>query len=379
MSNIRIYRFHKMRCLWGDGINMNIEGLKALQDSEKKFRLIFEKTADGIILWNDQFEIIDLNTAAEKILGIPKLKLKGHSFYEIFIGQDEILKQIYKHLDTVRQAGKHTMTSVFECKNGIRKYVEFASQHDLDQGLNLTMFRDVTKNVELQLQLRKSDTLNVIGELAAGIAHEIRNPMTALKGFIQLLKEGNKDKNPMYYQVITTELERIESIINEFLILAKPQVVKYQEKDVNQIMNQTLELLRAQAVLHNVQFDIIYEYSLPKIYCDANQLKKVFINLIKNAIEVMPKGGKITIRLEETPQNQVHLSIHDEGDGIPAHLIKKLGEPFYTTKERGTGLGLMVSFKIIEEHNGTIQVESKEGEGTTFHIYLPQGRKKKLI
>ncbi|MEH7572893.1 ATP-binding protein, partial [Cytobacillus firmus] len=159
--------------------------------------------------------------------------------------------------------------------------------------------------------------------------------------------------------------------INEFLILAKPQAVKFVELDISQIMKETVDLLSAQAVLHNVQFRTYYEQNLPKVFCESNQMKKVFINIIKNAIEVMPKGGYITVSIQKVSDHKVHISIKDEGTGIPAHKIKKLGEPFYTTKERGTGLGLMVTYKIIEEHKGTIEVESKMGEGTVFHIYLP--------
>jgi len=225
----------------------------------------------------------------------------------------------------------------------------------------------------MQEQLSKSDTLSVIGELAAGIAHEIRNPMTALKGFIQLLEGSIKKEHAMYYEVITTELQRIDTIINEFLLLAKPQAIKYQLKDVNQIMRETIDLLNAHAVLHNIQFITEYGEELPPIYCEPNQLKKVFINLIKNAIEVMPHGGKIAVMTSQVRdrQGRIHISIQDEGKGIPKEQLKRLGEPFYTTKERGTGLGLMVSYKIIEDHKGTIWAESNEGKGTIFHITLP--------
>jgi two-component system, sporulation sensor kinase E len=343
---------------------------KELENSEKKFKLIFEKSEDGIILWNDHFQMIDMNSAAEKILGFSKEKLKGHRLFELYF-DDEVWRKIYLHFTNVIRNGNHCMLASIENIDGKLKHVEFSSQHGLDEGLNLTIFRDITEKMEIQEQLRKSDTLNVIGELAAGIAHEIRNPMTALKGFVQLLKEGKHENNPMYYQVITTELERIESIINEFLLLAKPQAIKYQMKDVGRIMQETVDLLEAQAHLHNVQIDVHYEKSLPKIYCEPNQLKKVFINLIKNAIEVMPDGGTITIQLGRTETRQIYVSISDEGDGIPQDVINKLGEPFYTTKERGTGLGLMVSFKIIEEHKGTINIDSEMGKGTTFHIHLP--------
>lgn len=223
----------------------------------------------------------------------------------------------------------------------------------------------------MEERLRKSDTLHVVGELAAGIAHEIRNPMTALKGFIQLLKGSVEGDYALYFNVITSELKRIESIITEFLILAKPQAIMYEEKHVTQIMRDTIDLLNAQANLSNVQMQLDLIDDIPPIYCEPNQLKQVFINILKNAIEVMPDGGNIFVTIKALDQDHVLISLKDEGIGMTEDKLKRLGEPFYTTKERGTGLGLMVSYKIIEEHQGEIMVESEEGKGTVFHITLP--------
>ena len=181
----------------------------------------------------------------------------------------------------------------------------------------------------------------------------------------------------MYYQVITSELARIDSIINEFLILAKPHATKFQEKDLNKILKETVDLLSAQAVLHNVQFVTDMDSQLPLVFCEPNQLKKVFINIIKNAIEVMPMGGNITITTKMLEGEQVQISIQDEGSGISKEKIKKLGEPFFTTKDEGNGLGLMVSYRIINDHQGSITIESEEGRGTTFYIQLPLDLKEK--
>ncbi|PLR97739.1 hypothetical protein CVD19_08445 [Bacillus sp. T33-2] len=258
------------------------------------------------------------------------------------------------------------------CVSGDRKkHFEFSTKHNIADGLNLTVFKNITEKLEMEEQLRKSDTLNILGQLAAGIAHEIRNPMTALKGFIQLLSNNMGKENPMYFHVISTELQRIDSIINEFLIMAKPQALKFIETDISKIMKETADFLTAQAVLHNVQFRTCFEPDLPSVRCEPNQLKKVFINIIKNAIEVMSKGGFVTISINKTDDGRIHIAIQDEGSGIPEDKVKRLGEPFYTTKEHGTGLGLMVSFKIIEEHNGKIEVESGVGIGTVFHVFLP--------
>ncbi|ULT58383.1 ATP-binding protein [Neobacillus drentensis] len=341
------------------------------QESEQRYRRIFEDSIDGLLLWDNDHRIIDVNRFGEKMIGLPKERLIGNRIYEPHTIFKDGKQEILRHIEQVFEKGQTCTTMIFTDEEGNTRYFDCSSKLDILSGINFTVFKDITEKMEIEEQLRKSDTLSVIGELAAGIAHEIRNPMTALKGFIQLLEENITKEHPMYYQVITSELSRIDSIINEFLILAKPQVTKFQEKNLNQILKETVDLLSAQAVLHNVQFITNIDSHLPPVFCEPNQLKKVFINIIKNAIEVMPLGGNVTITTRKLEEERVQISIQDEGAGIPKEKIKKLGEPFFTTKEQGTGLGLMVSHRIIKDHQGEITIESEEGRGTTFYIELP--------
>ncbi|MCM3728720.1 ATP-binding protein [Neobacillus cucumis] len=341
------------------------------EDSEQKYRRIFECSMDGLLLWDNDHRIIDVNRAGEKMIGIPKERLIGHRVYEPHTILEKRKQEILKHIDQVLEKGQTCSTVIFKDEEGNSRYFDCSSQLDILGGINFTIFKDISEKIEIEEQLRKSATLNVIGELAAGIAHEIRNPMTALKGFIQLLEEIITKEHPMYYQVITSELTRIDSIINEFLILAKPHATRFQENDLNKIMKETVDLLSAQAVLHNVQFVTDIDSKLPLVFCEPNQLKKVFINIIKNAIEVMPLGGNITITTKMLEGKRVQVSIQDEGAGISSEKIKKLGDPFFTTKAGGTGLGLMVSYRIVNDHQGSITIESEEGRGTTFFIRLP--------
>lgn len=347
---------------------------KKLRESEQKFRKIFEGSLDGMLLWDENQRIIDVNPAAEKYLKANKYEVAGKTMRELLINchfPDEELHEVMKSLMI---EGHATGTLTLTTRSGKTLHYEYSTKQNVVSNLSLTTFRDVTEKLEMEANLHKSDTLSVIGQLAAGVAHEIRNPMTALKGFIQLLEDSSEGKHSMYFDVISTELNRIDAIINEFLILAKPQAIKFVEHSITQIMSETVNLLSAQAVLYNVQFLLHYDDHLPTLICEPNQLKKVFINMIKNGIEVMPSGGFITISINQTTDNRIHISIKDEGYGIPEEKLKKLGQPFYTTKERGTGLGLMVSYRIIEEHEGTINVESEVGKGTVFHVYLPVGK-----
>jgi two-component system, sporulation sensor kinase E len=342
---------------------------KELRESEQKFRSIFDHAMNGILLWGEGYRILDVNPIACEIFQVSKNQLLNEPFVK-FIPEKE-QKNFYKLIRQCEHVGE-AYTEINLCTGeGEQKIIEFSLKKEIIPGVGMMMLRDITERKELELQLRKSDTLNVVGELAAGIAHEIRNPMTALKGFIQLLQGSINEDYSMYFDVIMSELQRIESIITEFLVLAKPQAIQYQQNDVCKIMKDTIDLISVQAMMHNVQIIAEFEERLPFIYCEPNQLKQVFINILKNAIEVMPKGGNVKVNIQKTDSNHIRISITDQGCGIPQDKIKKLGEPFYTTKERGTGLGLMVSYKIIEEHQGKIDVESEVGVGTTFHITLP--------
>lgn len=341
---------------------------KELRESELKFRKVFNGSMDGNVLFDNQYRIIDANPLASNILGLPHEELKKHSLLDIISSYE-----IENLASPARQINFDEMDNEipFLLSSNDNRKLEFSFKRNIIQNMNLAIFKDVTERKELEERLRKSDTLHVVGELAAGIAHEIRNPMTALKGFIQLLKGSVEGDYSLYFNVITSELKRIESIITEFLILAKPQAIMYEEKHVTQIMKDTLDLLNAQANLSNVQMHLDLVGDIPPIYCEPNQLKQVFINILKNAIEVMPDGGNIYVTIKKADQDHILISLKDEGVGITEDKLKRLGEPFYTTKERGTGLGLMVSYKIIEEHQGKIMVESEEGKGTVFHLTLP--------
>lgn len=167
------------------------------------------------------------------------------------------------------------------------------------------------------------------------------------------------------------KLDRINLIVSEFLILAKPQAVQFQTKDVRFTVGDVVSLLDSEAHLHNIEFEVLFSQQPVFVHCEENQLKQVFINVLKNAMEAMPKGGKIALQLEAGQGGQAVLRVIDEGEGIAKERLHKLGEPFYTNKEKGTGLGLMVSQRIIESHRGTMLIESELGKGTVVTITLP--------
>jgi two-component system, sporulation sensor kinase E len=232
--------------------------------------------------------------------------------------------------------------------------------------------RDMTSRNKMEELLRQSEKLTTVGQLAAGVAHEIRNPLTTLKGFLQLQRQTNK-LNINHVEMMMAELDRINLIVGEFLILAKPQATKYEVKDIRYIMGDVLSLLDSEAHLHGIEFKYECFDSPCYISCEENQLKQVFINLLKNAMESMPRGGTISIICGKGDNGEATITITDEGCGISEEMIRKLGDPFVTGKESGTGLGIMVSQRIIQSHRGTLEFKSQINVGTTVTISLPCG------
>lgn len=221
-------------------------------------------------------------------------------------------------------------------------------------------------------QIQKTEKLALVGQLAAGVAHEIRNPLTSIKGFVQLIESKKSQPIPeIYLETIVQELDRINDIVGEMVVLAKPVPVKFAAVNLRELINDIFNLMGPQASLKDIQMELIASEELFPIRGDPNQLKQVFINLIKNSIEAMVDGGFLIIHLTNRGNSGVEVKVQDNGPGIPFGNIEKLGTPFFTTKETGTGLGLMITYGIIQNHKGEIDVQSEAGQGTTFIIYFP--------
>jgi signal transduction histidine kinase len=219
-------------------------------------------------------------------------------------------------------------------------------------------------------ELRQKEKLAVIGQMAAAIGHEIRNPLSSLRGFTQLQQERYPNTND-FYPIMIQEIDRINSIVNDLMYLGKPRSIQFEKASIEEIIAYTLSITQQQAEGHQVTVETLIAGPLPPIDCDEKQLKQVFINLIKNAIESMPEGGMVKISVKVLEKNKMSVSILDEGDGIADEDILNLGEPFFTTKKDGTGLGLMVTNQIISEHKGEVTFKSNLEKGTKVEVVLP--------
>ncbi|WP_026564489.1 ATP-binding protein [Bacillus sp. UNC41MFS5] len=219
-------------------------------------------------------------------------------------------------------------------------------------------------------ELRQKEKLAVIGQMAAAIGHEIRNPLSSLRGFTQLQQERYPNTND-FYPIMIQEIDRINTIVHDLMYLGKPRVIKFEKASIEEVVAYTLSITQQQAERQGVTVETIMAGPLPPVDCDEKQLKQVFINLIKNAIESMPEGGRIEIRVQVVEKQKMVVSIQDEGDGITEENILNLGEPFFTTKTDGTGLGLMVTNQIIKDHKGELKIESRINKGTRVIVSLP--------
>lgn len=219
-------------------------------------------------------------------------------------------------------------------------------------------------------ELRQKEKLAVMGQMAAAIGHEIRNPLSSLKGFTQLQQERYPNTND-FYPIMIQEIDRINSIVNDLMYLGKPRSIHFEKARIEEIIAYTLSITQQQAESQKVAVETIIAGPLPPLDCDEKQLKQVFINLIKNAIESMPEGGRIRIQVKVIEKHKMFISIQDEGSGIDEKNIHNVGEPYFTTKKDGTGLGLMVTNQIINEHLGEFNIYSNLEKGTKVDVVLP--------
>lgn len=234
------------------------------------------------------------------------------------------------------------------------------------------MAASLAKRKKLEEQLQRAHRLAAIGEIATGVAHEIRNPLTSVKGFVQLIGEDlrENDKKSEYIQIVVKEVDRLNKIINELLDYAGSSKLQRVVTDINSVIDNTLLLLNFEDVIPKIHIKKKYNYNLPIIPIDEEQVKQVFLNLIINSAQAIETEGEITIETDISKNGKfVKIAIHDTGKGIEKKDMERLFDPFFTTKDKGTGLGLAVVQKIVEMHGGNVEAESQPGHGTTFTVY----------
>jgi PAS domain S-box-containing protein len=316
-----------------------------------------------------------ISPSVKHILGYDYSEMVGRKYEEFLFGHpsDHIVNQ---YTDEALAYGVQSPAykAMMKHKKGHKVILEIV-EFPIIENNNITGMQGIAINISekdrLDEMISKADKLSKIGQLAAGVAHEIRNPLTSIQGFIQLMEsEIGEQKFNKYFSVIQSELARVNSIVNEFLVLSKPNESILKSENIIDLLKQITDIFIPEANLKNISLSQFIDKDLPKVLCDGNEMKQVFINLLKNAAEAMPEGGEIKINVKKII-GFIELSFCDTGCGMSHEQIEKVGNPFYTTKQSGTGLGMMTCFRIIEKHQGLLDISSELNKGTTIKVLLP--------
>ncbi|SDY32388.1 two-component system, sporulation sensor kinase A [Evansella caseinilytica] len=364
------------------GVARNISERKQneneIRSTKRQLESFIENNVDPVFIYNLEDKLVKINKAVEATYGWQSDELLGLALKDLPIFPKSDIEWVQRNADDLAKVLGNTFKGLEAKrikKDGTAIHVSvsgFQIVNEKNEQIGRAIIhRDVTEAKMAEEILINSEKLSIAGQLAAGIAHEIRNPMTAIKGFIQLLTSEFTSRKD-YFDIISSEIERIELIISELLLLSKPQEMKFHQANIVSVLSEIKLLLETQAILNNVEINFVSVAARIDIYCEVNQIKQVCINFIQNAIEAMPAGGKLTVEISQASEGEVLIRFIDQGCGIAPEMLQKLGEPFYTTKEHGTGLGFMVSKRIIENHGGRVHVRSELEKGTTIEVYLPR-------
>jgi PAS domain S-box-containing protein len=347
-------------------------------DSEQQWRLIVEAAPNGMLLVDERGTIVMVNASVLRQFGYRRDELLGQSVEMLIPGPLRSDHQQHRAGFT-RTPQARSMGSGRELfglrKDGSELAVEIGlTPIETVKGMRvLASIVDISERKRLEMQLRRTERLAELGTLASGMAHEIGTPMNVILGRAEyLLQRAADDGMKKGLTTIITQVERITKVMKQLLAFARRRSPEWRTIDLGEIVDETLEMFQERIAQHHITIDKTMDSSVPPIRADRDQLIQVLINLVMNSLHAMPEGGQLTLRLAREGSH-VCLGLSDTGHGMPEEIRSKVFEPFFTTKDfgKGTGLGLTVVKGIIEEHGGTIDVESAVDKGTTFWIRLP--------
>ena len=351
--------------------------IRRLKASEKKFKTILDKATDAILSMDEGHKIILFNNAAQRIFGYSRREVLGKDLNMLIPPQyGDHYRFVKRFIDTKKpKVIGRTMSLTALRKNGEEFPIELGlSHHQVKRGITFTaIIRDVSTQKRLERKLLQSERLAAVGQTVAHVAHEIRNPLMIIGGFSQQIRESLADhKAVQKLDMILDEVIRLEKLVANLGDFTKEYKLVLRPADINSVILDVIKIMEEIYSSENNEIVAGLSSKLTEINCDPDKLKQVFMNIIANGIEAMEGGGKISIISQQRPDG-VEIRITDEGIGIREENLLRIFEPFYTTRERGSGLGLSISYKIVAAHKGDIWAVSKPREGTTFVIRLPAG------
>ncbi len=344
----------------------------------EQYRQMVETASDAVITINQNHEIVYLNRAAEKLFGYRRSEVLGGDLSVIL--PEEHRKNHRHYVERYVRTRKarmigHSAEVVAERRDGTKFPVSISfSAAETGNGLLFTaIMRDLSAERNLAERVRQAESLAGLGSMVATVSHEIKTPLVLIGGFARQLERepGLSQKGARKLDIIVSEVERLESILNEIGDLSRPQRYNWGEVDLCGLAESLKEFMGPNMQQGEHRLNIICQDNIPKVMGDSDRLRQVLINLVTNALQASQDQALVELKVERSDDGDVTLSVSDCGCGIPDKQLRDIFTPFFTTKKHGTGLGLPVARRIVNEHGGKIKVESELGKGTCFTINLP--------
>lgn len=341
----------------------------------RTYEAMMQNSTDSICTIDLDLKITSFNLAAQRMYGYTAKEVLGREITLLAVPEEsQGMIEDFERIKSGEEVLKRDVHRLKKDGKVIDVSLSLSPIRD-DQGQIIGIigiYQDSTERKLMETEMKRLDGLNLIGQMAASIAHEIRNPMTTVRGFLQLLgSKPNLLDYKNYFELMIEELDRANSIITEFLSLSRNTPIELNMQNLNTIFNKLLPMLQADA-LKNEHIIIVELEEIPNFELNEQEIRQVILNLARNGFESMAAGGVITIKTY-LENGQAVIAVSDQGSGIPPEVLKNIGKPFLTTKDNGTGLGLAVSYNLVHRHGGTINIETGT-EGTTFVIKLPLKR-----
>jgi PAS domain S-box-containing protein len=339
----------------------------------RRLETVLESLPTGILVCDEKHSLIVANKAALRFFPLSR---KEGSLWELI--PDEYFANFFRQ---VLQSGDRILENEMNIDLlGVDHLLSISVLPLVEKRRisgSLIYIEDITEKRNRETRLRRAENLASLTTLAAAVAHEIKNPLGAISIHLQLMQKAiiKNDLQPdqsiqKYLNILNEEVDRLNHIVVDFLFAVRPMSLELRKGDINVLIDELAEFTRAELEQSRIRLLLEPDEKLPPTLIDERHMKQVLLNLIKNAQAAMPNGGLLTIATQVS-DNEIRISVCDTGIGISAENLKKIFEPYFTTKESGTGLGLTLVYKIIKEHRGEISVESRIGEGTNFEIILP--------
>ena len=357
-----------------------------LSTEKELYKLVFDSMIEGVIVTNKDDKVILINRVMEGFISVSKNRVNSQE-----LGSCNFDPEIEEFLNEALANNQKILEEEVHLRRTDKTYA-LSILPLLNEGEtegHVIILVDITEKKMREFQLRQAESLAALTTLSAGVAHEIKNPLTSIDIHIQLLnREIQKFKSnnieavkniKNFLAIVKEEIDRLNSIVQDFLFAVRPMSLSLSKKNINGIVRDLVDFLKYELLEADIEVKLDLDDKLPDVVVDSKYLKQALLNIIKNSAEAIRSGGKIRIKTEEEKDGDVVIHIMDDGEGIPESIMSKIFEPYFTTRKSGTGLGLVIVYKIIRELGGDLAVKSEEGGGTVFRIKLPVFEKKKKL